>query len=55
MDVCAGANAPFPLPILCPADGVEPVDGVLPDVGFVEGWTRGVALCQDVPPPRTAA
>ena len=22
------ANAPFPLPILCPADGVEPVDGV---------------------------
>ena len=24
------ANAPFPLPILCPADGVEPVDGVLP-------------------------
>ena len=25
------ANAPFPLPILCPADGVEPVDGVLPD------------------------
>ena len=23
------ANAPFPLPILCPADGVEPVDGVL--------------------------
>ena len=31
------ANAPFPLPILCPADGVEPVDGVLPDLGFVEG------------------
>ena len=29
------ANAPFPLPILCPADGVEPVDGVLPDLGFV--------------------
>ena len=25
------ANAPFPLPILCPADGVEPVDDVLPD------------------------
>ena len=23
------ANAPFPLPILCPADSVEPVDGVL--------------------------
>ena len=21
----------------CPADGVEPVDGVLPDLGFVEG------------------
>ena len=31
------ANAPFPLPVLCPADGVEPVDGVLPDLGFVEG------------------
>ena len=31
------ANAPFSLPILCPADGVEPVDGVLPDLGFVEG------------------
>ena len=31
------ANAPFPLPILCPADGVEPVDGVLPDLGF-EGF-----------------
>ena len=29
--------APFSLPILCPADGVEPVDGVLPDLGFVEG------------------
>ena len=24
------ANTPLPLPILCPADGVEPVDGVLP-------------------------
>ena len=22
-----GLNAPFPLPVLCPADGVEPVDG----------------------------
>ena len=31
------AGQPFPLPILCPADGVEPVDGVLPDLGFVEG------------------
>ena len=29
------ANAPFPLPILCPADGVEPVDGVLPDLGLL--------------------
>ena len=34
------ANAPFPLPILCPADGVEPVDGVLPDLGFVEGYRQ---------------
>ena len=32
------ANAPFPLPILCPADGVEPVEpGRLPDLGYVEG------------------
>ena len=31
------AGQRFPLPILCPADGVEPVDGVLPDLGFVEG------------------
>ena len=32
------ANAPFPLPILCPADGVEPVEpGRLPDLGYAEG------------------
>ena len=39
------ANAPFPLPILCPADGVEPVDGVLPDLGFVEGCCDARQSC----------
>ena len=34
------ANAPFPLPILCPADGVAPVDGVLPDL-WRAAATRG--------------
>ena len=34
------ANAPFPLPILCPADGVEPVDGALPDL-WRAAATRG--------------
>ena len=34
-------------PILCPADGVEPVDGVLPDLGFVEGCcdARPASIC----------
>ena len=35
---CGSSYAPFPLPILCPADGVEPVEpGRLPDLGYVEG------------------
>ena len=43
------ANAPFPLPILCPADGVEPVDGALPDLGFVEGcWARSTEVVYSV-------
>ena len=44
------ANAPFPLPILCPADGVEPVDGVLPDLGFVEGCCDALNLLPYVGP-----
>ena len=39
------ANAPLPLPILCPADGVEPVDGVL---GFVEGCCGKAVLPEPV-------
>ena len=42
------ANAPFPLPILCPADGVEPVDGMLPDLGFVEGCCDAAVLPESV-------
>ena len=34
--------------ILCPADGVEPVDGVLPDLGFVEGCCSEAVLLQSV-------
>ena len=44
------ANAPFPLPILCPADGVEPVDGVLPDLGFVEGCCDARQSCLNLLP-----
>ena len=44
------ANAPFPLPILCPADGVEPVDGVLPDLGFVEGCCDAWQSCLNLLP-----
>ena len=35
---------PLPPPILCPADGVEPVDGVLPDLGFVGLLRREAVL-----------
>ena len=35
------------IPDLCPADGVEPVDGVLPDLGFVEG------CCLPADPPQS--
>ena len=44
------ANAPFPLRILCPADGVEPVDGVLPDLGFVEGCCDARQSCLNLLP-----
>ena len=44
------ANAPFPLPILCPADGVEPVDGVLPHLGFVEGCCDARQSCLNLLP-----
>ena len=44
------ANAPFPLPILRPADGVEPVDGVLPDLGFVEGCCDARQSCLNLLP-----
>ena len=44
------ANAPFPLPILCPADGVEPVDGVLPDLSFVEGCCDARQSCLNLLP-----
>ena len=44
------ANAPFPLPILCPADGVEPVDGALPDLGFVEGCCDARQSCLNLLP-----
>ena len=44
------ANAPFPLPILCPADGVEPVDCVLPDLGFVEGCCDARQSCLNLLP-----
>ena len=47
------ANAPFPLPILCPADGVEPVDGVLPDLGFVEGCCDARQSCLNLLPAGT--
>ena len=36
------ANAPFPLPILCPADGVEPVDAAGP--GLCRGLLRRKAV-----------
>ena len=36
---------PLPPAILCPADGVEPVDGVLPDLGFVEGCCDARQSC----------
>ena len=36
------ANAPFPLPILCPADGIEPVDGAGP--GLCGGLLRREAV-----------
>ena len=45
------ANAPFPLPILCPADGVEHVEpGRLPDLGYVvprhaPGRAAAAAVC----------
>ena len=38
------ANAPFPL------DGVEPVDGVLPDLGFVEGCCDARQSCLNLLP-----
>ena len=41
---------PFPLPILCPADGVEPVDSVLPDLGFVEGCCDARQSCLNLLP-----
>ena len=44
------ANAPFPLPILRLADGVEPVDGVLPDLGFVEGCCDARQSCLNLLP-----
>ena len=44
------ANAPFSLPILCPADGVEPVDGVLPDLGFVESCCDARQSCLNLLP-----
>ena len=44
------ANAPFLLPILCLADGVEPVDGVLPDLGFVEGCCDARQSCLNLLP-----
>ena len=44
------ANAPFPLPILCLADGVEPMDGVLPDLGFVEGCCDARQSCLNLLP-----
>ena len=36
---------PLPPAILCPADGVEPVDGVLPDLGFLEGCCDARQSC----------
>ena len=48
------ANAPFPLPILCPADGVEPVDGVLPDEGCCDARQSCLNLLPYVGPGRNA-
>ena len=42
-----GWPTPFPLPILCMADGVEPVDGVLPDWAL---W-RAAATRGSLPEP----
>ena len=44
------AGATGSLPILCPADGVKPVEGALPNLGFVEGCCDARQSCLNLLP-----